>query len=159
MNNDLLKSAVSGVIGTTFMSLFSVLTSETKKEQFKEHQILSDLLKKVPLNKNNRLALGWIAHYLTGVSFNMANQAILNKLKTSPTFFNGLLLGALNGAVGIAIWKAVFEAHPSPPNINLKKYLAHLVLAHLVFASLANVSMKSVTKKSEKEPVHNLSTI
>ena len=151
MNNDLVKSAISSVIGTTFMTIFSIVTSEKKDRQFREPEILSKLLEVFPLNKSNRVALGWIAHYLTGMTFNMANQAILNKLKTSPTFFNGLLLGGFNGAIGVAIWKAIFEAHPSPPRISLNRYLAHLMFAHLIFAALANVSMKGVNKVSTKE--------
>jgi hypothetical protein len=157
MNDNLIKSAVSDIIGSTFMSLFSELITEKKQEQFKQHHILSHLIRKMPLNQDNRLAVGWIAHYLTGVSFNVANQTIINKLRTSPTFFNGLLLGALNGSAGIAIWKAAYEPHPSSPNIRLNKYLAHLVLAHLIFASLANVSMKGISNNQEKESATNLS--
>jgi len=155
MNNDLVKSALTGVIGTSVMSLFSIITSENKNKQFKEHEILSMLLKSFPLNKSNRVALGWILHYATGMSFSILNQKILKKLETSPTFFNGVLLGAVNGTIGIAIWKAIFEIHPSPPNINLKRYLAHLMIAHIVFAALSNVTMKGVSKK----PTPQLSTI
>jgi hypothetical protein len=151
MENNLAKSALTGVIGTTFMTIFSIITSEKKGRQFREHEILIKLLKAFPISKSNRVALGWIAHYLTGMTFNMANQAILKKLKTSPTFFNGLILGGLNGAIGIAVWKLIFETHPSPPKISLNRYLAHLMLAHLVFASLANLSMKGVSKESTKE--------
>lgn len=149
MTNDLVKSALTGVIGTSFMTLFSIITSEKKNRQFKEPEILGMLLKNLPINKGNRIAIGWIAHYLTGVAFNVVNQNILKKLHSSPTFFNGLLLGAVNGAVGVAIWKAIFEAHPNPPKISMNRYLAHLMLAHLIFAALSNVSMKKVTDQSE----------
>ncbi|HEX2935484.1 MAG TPA: hypothetical protein VHO72_09045, partial [Bacteroidales bacterium] len=139
MNNNLAKSAFSGVIGTTFMTLFSIFASEKRGRQFREPEILSMLLKDLPINKSKRIIIGWIAHYMVSVSFNMVNQKLLDKLQKSPTFLNGVLLGAVNGAVGLAIWKAIFEAHPSPPKIGLNRYLAHLFLAHLIFASLANV--------------------
>lgn len=150
MNNNLAKSAISGVMGTTFMTLFSIITSEKKNRQFREHEILSMLLKAFPVEKSNRVAIGWIAHYMTGVAFNTVNQSILRKLEKSPTFFNGLLLGAVNGTIGIAIWKTIFELHPNPPKISLNRYLAHLMLAHLVFASMANVTMKGVTPTHKK---------
>lgn len=151
MNNNLAKSAISGVTGTTFMTLFSIITSEKKNRQFREHEILSMLLKIFPLQKSNRVAIGWIAHYLTGVAFNTVNQNILAKLQKSPTFLNGLLLGALNGTIGIAVWKTIFMIHPNPPKISLNRYLAHLMLAHLVFASMANVTMKGISHKQTKE--------
>jgi len=153
MNNVLIKSAITGAIGTSFMTLLSIITSEQKGRQFREPEILGSLLKPLPLNKNSRLAIGWIAHYITGMGFNMVNQALLKKIKTSPTLFNGLLLGAANGAVGIAIWKAIFEVHPSPPRISQQKYLAHLLLAHIVFAAFSNISMKGMTNK----PAYKLS--
>jgi hypothetical protein len=151
MNNNLAKSAISGVMGTTFMTLFSIITSEKKNRQFREHEILSMLLKTFPIQKSNRVALGWLAHYMTGVAFNTINQYVLRKLQKTPTFFNGLMLGAANGAIGIAVWKTIFEIHPNPPKISLNRYLAHLMLAHLVFASMANVTMKRVTQAPTKE--------
>lgn len=146
MNSHVLKSAASSIPGTTGMTVFSILTSQKKHQQFREHEILSALLKIFPLNERTRNALAWTGHYGMGMAFNVINQQLLKKLKGSPTFLNGLLLGAVNGAIGITIWKIIFELHPSPPKINLNRYLAHLMIAHLVFAGLSNVSMKSADK-------------
>ncbi len=145
MSSQLLKSAVSSIPGTTGMTFFSILTSQKKNEQFREHEILSALLKIFHLNEKSRKTLAWAGHYGMGMSFNVVNQQILKKLKISPTLLNGVLLGAANGAVGIMIWKLIFKLHPSPPNINLNKYLAHLMIAHLVFAALSNISMKKAS--------------
>lgn len=146
MNSHVLKSAASSIPGTTGMTVFSILTSQKKHQQFREHEILSALLKIFPLNERTRNTLAWTGHYGMGMAFNVINQQLLKKLKGSPTFLNGLLLGAVNGAIGITIWKIIFELHPSPPKINLNRYLAHLMIAHLVFAGLSNVSMKSADK-------------
>jgi hypothetical protein len=143
MSSQILKSAASSVPGTTGMTIFSILTSQKKQEQFREHEILAALLKIFPLNDKARMTLAWAGHYGVGMAFNTINQQLLKKLKSSPTLLNGILLGAVNGAVGITIWKLIFMLHPSPPNINLNKYLSHLMIAHLVFGALSNFSMKS----------------
>ncbi|NJO69152.1 MAG: hypothetical protein HC830_07610 [Bacteroidetes bacterium] len=90
----------------------------------------------------------WAAHYSMGMAFGIANQIILRKTKANPTLLNGLLVGALNGAIGITVWKAIFEIHPSPPEINLKRHLGHLMLAHLVFAVLSNAGMRILDPKT-----------
>lgn len=150
MNTDLVKPALSGAIGTTCMTLFSIITSEKKKRQFREYEILTMLLKEFPVSKSNRVALGWIAHYLTGIAFNVANQKLLKLLKTKPTLLNGILLGVANGIIGIVIWKTIFKIHPSPPAISLNRYLPHLMLAHLIFGAFSNVSMRGSVEGSPK---------
>lgn len=149
MSAELLKPALSGAIGTTFMTVFSSLVSEKKKRQFREHELLSDLLNVFPIEKNNRIRLALAGHYSTGMAFNIANQWILRKMKAKPTLLNGILLGALNGAIGIAVWKTIFEIHPSPPKISLKRHLAHLLLAHLIFGTLSNAGMRILEQKSK----------
>lgn len=148
MKVELIKPALLGALGTTGMTLFSILTSEKKNQQFREHEILSLLMKPLPISKTNRVALGLIGHYLTGMGFNTVNQAFLKRIKKKPTFLNGLLLGAANGVVGIAIWSVIFKLHPNPPDINLRRYLGHLMLAHLVFGASSNLTMKGVSKNT-----------
>jgi hypothetical protein len=148
MTLDLVKPALAGAVGTTGMTLFSIVTSERKKHQFREHELLSELLKITPLSKNSHASMGWIGHFITEIIFNTINQNVLKAMKKRPDILNGLILGAVNGLVGIAIWKMIFELHPSPPKINLTRYLSHLMLAHLVFAVLSNVSTKGLVEKS-----------
>lgn len=150
MNLDLVKPALTGVFGTAGMTMFSEVTTQKKNHQFREHEILSELLKVAHLKKNNRLALGWAGHFMTGMVFNIINQRILKAITLKPSILNGLLFGAANGLVGIAIWKVIFELHPSPPKINLPRYLGHLMLAHLVFAVLSNISMNGMAEESLK---------
>jgi hypothetical protein len=150
MTSLLAKSAASSIMGTTGMTIFSILSSQKKNQQFREHEILAALLKILPINSRHRMALAWAGHYGMGMAFNMVNQLLLKKLKSSPTLLNGLLLGAANGVIGVTVWKTIFELHPSPPKINVNHYLSHLMLAHLVFAALSNVSMKSADKLSNK---------
>jgi hypothetical protein len=153
MNVDLVKPSLSGAIGTTCMTIFSVVSSEKKNRQFREHEILAKLLEVFPIDKTNRVALAWLGHFGMGMGFNTINQALLKSINKRPTFLNGLLLGAANGLVGIAVWKAIFALHPSPPKINLNRYLAHLMLAHLVFAAFSNISMKGITKNTTRAMV------
>lgn len=146
MNITIAKPAISGAIGTSFMTIFSALVSEKKNRQFREHKILKELLKIFPLENRNRSALAWVGHYTMGMAFNVINQYSLKKIKTPPTILNGILLGAINGIIGISIWKIIFAIHPSPPKIELNRYLAHLMLAHLVFATFSNISSNVVQK-------------
>lgn len=136
-------AAISGSIGTSGMTAYSVFASHNTQQQFKEHEILSELIKPItPFNKTLRDTIGWIGHYGMGIIFAYANLKYQQKRHLNPTLSRGALLGIVNGMIGITIWRIIFRLHPNPPDIHLRKYLMHLIFAHIVFGISTNLAAK-----------------
>lgn len=137
------RIVLASVTGTAFMSLFSYFVSERRKKQFKEPVILSALIRNTDtlqtVKKDRAHQLGWILHYLAGLSFSMAYDQIWRKTDSRPSLQNGIVFGGINGLVGILIWKSAIDAHPRPPLLDYKKYYSHLLAAHFVFGAFAAV--------------------
>lgn len=146
---NLFKTFLSGVLGTSTMTLFSYAASEKQHEQFKEPVLLHKLFRKGLLSlpgkrsgKGNRLD-GWLLHYIAGFLFSTAYDRIWNETKVAPTIPSGIVLGAISGLAGIAIWDLTFRMHPDPPKVNIKDYYKHLMAAHVVFGVFAALGYRA----------------
>lgn len=150
---------LSGIAGTTAMTVFSYQVSAKERKYFKEPEILNDLLygqeyvREEKKEKGRPLLPGFFAHYVTGLLFTTCYHLFWRK-KDVPkrAIVNGLTFGGAFGLQGIGIWKTVFTLHPNPPSgIDLRRYIGHLLLAHLVFgetvALTATLAEKSVGSK------------
>lgn len=130
------KILSSAIIGTSAMTLFSYLISESKNKNFSEPENLSQLIKRLPktsYSKSSADLTGWCAHYAVGILFVAFYNELWKDKKIKPSLTSGALLGAVSGLAGVAAWQSMFEIHPNPPAKNLKKYFGHLILAHVVF--------------------------
>src|SRR5690606_29266487 len=125
----------AGIVGTSAMTLFSYLVSETKNKNFREPELLCQLIERLPHKPSNLSAqiAGWGIHYAIGISFMACYSEIWERTGNKPTMASGALLGAANGLVGVTGWNLMFEAHPNPPAKELKPFFGHLILAHVVF--------------------------
>lgn len=132
---DPIRMLSSGSIGTSFMTLFSHLVSESEQEQFREPELLATLIENLHANikKEYAQSAGWVLHYLVGYMFAMIYQHVWKHTRTKPGFASGLVLGGISGVLAIAVWNTVFRLHPDPPRIDFKKYYIQLFIAHLVF--------------------------
>lgn len=141
---DISKIVTSGIGGTSLMSLFSYLVSGGKHKNFKEPEILGDLIQRVApaLSKQQANIGGWALHYAAGAAFTAIYDQIYEKTPLKPSVKSGAVLGALSGLAGIAVWRATIAAHPNPPLKNYKAYYAHLLLAHIFFGIAAAESYK-----------------
>ena len=135
----------SGVSGTSAMTLFSYLVSESEGKNFKEPEVLSELMMRLFPNADRNLTLpaGWALHYAMGFTFCAAYRLLWKHTPLKPTLKTGLIFGALSAVVGVSVWKTVFRYHPNPPNIHIKDYYRHLIIAHLVFGAVAALGDKS----------------
>lgn len=135
------KILLSGITGTSAMTLFSYWVSESKNKNFSEPEILSQLMKRFPTNitKTQADIAGWCIHYAIGIVFALMYYETWKISKTKPTIPSGALLGALSGLAGIAAWQITFAVHPNPPAKNLKKYFGHLLIAHIVFGIFSTI--------------------
>src|SRR5690606_37982455 len=134
-----------GIVGTSAMTLFSYLGSERKNRNFKEPELLGQLIERLPIKSSNQSAhiAGWGIHYAIGISFMVCYSKIWALRSIKPTLSSGALLGAVNGLVGVTGWKLMFEAHPNPPAKELKPFFGHLILAHVVFGVFNVIGYKS----------------
>jgi hypothetical protein len=140
---------LSGAIaGTSVMTLYSYLLSESKNKQFREPELLAILLKRLfpRINKSTTRMEGWMLHYLVGLFFTSIYDRVWRKTK-GPSLSSALLLGAISGVVGISVWKKTFDLHPEPPLIEFKKYYGQLLVAHLVFGAFTALGYQVAGKK------------
>lgn len=144
---DSAKIATAAVTGTSAMTLFSYIISENKNKQFREPEILAQLIQRLFPNHHKIIthAEGWFLHYAVGTMFCIAYDQLWKGKK--PTLSSGVLLGALCGLVGITVWKATLTLHPNPPAIDFKKYASHLLVAHLIFGGVSALGYRLLDKK------------
>lgn len=129
------KILISGIVGTSAMTLFSYLVSRSKNRNFREPELLGDLIYRLPVSTSKPSAqlAGWGIHYAIGILFVACYSELWEQTKLKPTLTSGAMLGAANGVVGATGWKLMFKAHPNPPAKDLEPYLGHLIPAHVVF--------------------------
>ena len=132
------------------MTLFSYSMGFVRKKNFREPELLNELLKRLD-PKSTLITLpfaGWFIHYLVGLLFIFLYQLFWHFSGSQPTLTNGILLGALNGIVGILGWQFTFYVHPNPPQIDFKEYYIQLFFAHIIFGASASIAFSSLTNLS-----------
>ncbi len=148
------KILSSALVGTTAMTVFSLIISAPKNKNFSEPANLSQLIKKLPetnLSKSSAAISGWLAHYAIGIIFVAFYNELWKTRKVKPTLTSGALLGIGSGLAGIAAWQGMFKMHPNPPKKNLKKYFGHLLLAHIVFGVFSTITYKLVASQQSPD--------
>jgi hypothetical protein len=146
---------LSGIAGTSLMTLFSYLVSETNKENFREPELLGKLLHRAlqTETKENSHFAGWNLHYLVGVMFAFAYSRIWEKTTIKPSVKSGSILGLVSGILGMTIWKICFTIHPNPPKINFKKYYGHLLITHVIFGVFTAIAYKLSSHREKRRPI------
>lgn len=138
------KILFSAFMGTSAMTLFSYLLSESENKNLREPEILGQLIHRLPneVSKKSAINKGWVAHYSIGFFFVTLYHQLWKREHIQPSIASGTLLGTASGIVGVGVWKTIFEVHPSPPAKDLKFYLSHLIVAHAVFGVFSAISYK-----------------
>ncbi|QEC74748.1 hypothetical protein [Mucilaginibacter ginsenosidivorax] len=140
---------VSGIAGTSFMTLFSYLVSLADGENFSEPERLGQLVGRLipKLDEKQSQALGWLGHYGVGLLFSLVYVELWREGKIKPDWKTNLCLGGISGLIAVAIWKSTFKMHPLPPKLNFDKYYLQLVPAHVIFALFARIGYQLIRKK------------
>lgn len=150
---------MSGALGTSTMTLFSYAAARKKDKQFEEPVLLHKLFRRGlsslsdKINGGGDRFDGWLLHYIAGFLFSTAYDRIWKETKVAPTVTSGVLLGAISGLAGIAIWNLTFKMHPDPPDVDRKGYYKHLMAAHVIFGMFAALGYRlpdGVVKKGEE---------
>lgn len=135
------KILVAGVIGTTFMTLYSYWRSKKENEQYVEPVMLNKLIQKSetlpPIEDEDTHPVGWGLHYAAGVAFVAAYWLIWRRALQKPTPLRIAVTGSVSGIVGILVWKVLFASHHNPPYNNRTGYYRQLFVAHIIFSLTA----------------------
>jgi hypothetical protein len=150
--NQVSKTAIAAVTGTTFMTANSYLMSEIFGENFREPQHLATMIGRLApkLSKYAKYIAGWGAHYAMGFVFAAIYVELWETHKIKHSIANGIILGLISGILGFLIWKGTFKAHPLPPLLNFDHYYLQRIPAHVVFAVFATIAYRLIKSTSEK---------
>jgi len=146
------KILVAGIIGTTFMTMFSYLIADKEDEQYREPELLNSLIdrsKYLPAISNKKThPAGWCAHYLVGILFMISYRILWYNALRRPSIVKSIIIGAASGGIGILSWKIFFSQHDNPPHNYRYGYYRQLFFAHIVFSSFAIMSYKQLSPTS-----------
>ncbi|MBD1367559.1 hypothetical protein IDJ77_27370 [Mucilaginibacter sp. ZT4R22] len=151
--NKLQKTALSGFIGTSFMTASSELMSVLVGENFREPDHLETMIARLAphRSKQTKKIAGWGAHYAMGFVFAAVYVELWETRKIKHSLKNGLILGVVSGVLGYLIWKGTFKAHPLPPWINYSHYYLQRIPAHIVFAVFATITYRFIKANETEE--------
>jgi hypothetical protein len=156
--NRIEKIALSGFMGTNFMTASSALMSVVFGENFREPNHLETMIGRLAphLSKHAKKIAGWGAHYAMGFVFAAVYVELWETKKIKHNFKNALILGAVSGVLGFLIWKGTFKAHPLPPWINYDHYYLQRIPAHIVFAVFATITYRLIKEVEDKQGTTDL---
>lgn len=124
------------IVATTCMTGFSYLFSTLLNENFKEPQLLAELLGKV-VKRKLPLWVGWLLHYLTGIVFLGVLIVAYSLIPVEVSILWGIAFGALLGGIGIVMWKGLYQLANSDPPTHKQLFHLQLLIAHIIFAMAA----------------------
>lgn len=138
------NSIAAATAGTTMMTLFSYMVSMVADKNFSEPEHLTTMLYRLApgMSKKQARLAGWGAHYAVGLLFVLVYRELWKTGKIKKSVLNGVILGALSGALAVLVWKGTLKAHPLPPWIDFTNYYIQLVPAHIVFAVCATLTSR-----------------
>lgn len=131
------------------MSLYSYLISEIEKANYREPEVLAQLLRRLVKTSSGRslsLPAGWVIHYGVGFVFAYGYELIWKHTELKPSSRNGALLGFISGLIGVAGWHTIFTHHPDPPPKRLLPYYRHLIVAHMLFGVVVALAYSQKSK-------------
>jgi hypothetical protein len=138
------NTLIAATAGTTLMTLFSYLVSLAADKNFSEPEHLGTMIHRFIPGKSKKATqvAGWGAHYAVGLLFVLVYRELWNNGKIKRSIKNGVILGALSGALAVLVWKTTLKIHPAPPWIDFTNFYIQLVPAHIVFAVCATLTSR-----------------
>jgi len=128
---------LAGIVGTTAFTAFSYLVSKTMDKNFKEPRLLGKMVDDIMpgMQEKESQFTGWLIHYLTGVAFAGAYNALIDSTGIKPSVRNGVIAGAVSGFPAGLLWDTSLKLHPTPPRKRTANYYLHLALGHAIFGA------------------------
>jgi hypothetical protein len=153
------KVIIAGLVGTSFMTLYSYLKAKREKQEYVEPVLLNKLVdnaQNLPeVDDNDTHPIGWGLHYATGIAFMGAYYVLWKTVLLRPTPARIIIVGTVSGAVGITVWKLMFSQHKNPPKNYRYGYYRQLLIAHIIFSLAGIVTYKALNSNSEQSEKQN----
>lgn len=136
MVQEILIIILATLAGTTVMTAFSYLASESFNKLWKEPVLLNLVTSKakIEFSPKRKSIFGWFVHYLIGLAFVLIYHLLWKTSFADPTWFCGLIFGIISGLIGIFSWFFLFKIPTEKPKIKIKQYYLQLFFAHIFFA-------------------------
>lgn len=136
MVQEIITIIIATLAGTSVMTAFSYLASESFNKLWKEPVLLNLVASKakIEFSPRRKSLFGWLVHYLIGLAFVLIYHFIWKTSYADPTWFCGLIFGILSGLIGIFSWFFLFKIPTEKPKIKVKQYYLQLFFAHIFFA-------------------------
>jgi hypothetical protein len=144
------KIFISSLVATGGMTLFSFLLSKAVNKQFLEPALLNQLVFFRQKERKEHDATGYVIHYGVGLFFTIIYRWLWKKNPSTLQNPGSVVLGFINGIIGLTVWQLTFLMHPSPPRIDKKNYHMQLLAAHVVFGLLNGWSYRKLKQGSLK---------
>jgi hypothetical protein len=142
------KIAITSLMATGGMTLFSYLLSKVVKKQFLEPALLNQLVFFRQKQRKEHHATGYLMHYAVGLFFTSLYRWLWKRNPSSQRNSVNLGLGFFNGIIGMMGWQLTFLMPPAPPRVDRKKYHIQLLAAHVVFGFLNGWSYRKLKQGS-----------
>ncbi len=133
---EVVQIAIAAAAGTSVMTAFSYLASESFGRLWKEPVLLNLVTAKAKtdFSPKRKSVFGWIIHYAIGLAFVLCYHLIWKYSDARPTWACGLFFGAGSGLLGICSWSFLFRLPAEKPKIGIRQYYLQLFIAHIFFA-------------------------
>jgi len=135
---EFIEIIIAALAGTSAMTLFSYLISETFRKLYKEPLLLEFLMSSLDfqLSGRQKTIVSWSLHYFIGLLFVFLFYLPiwLESDWYEVTIESGLIFGCIAGGVGIAGWNIMFRLSPMDPPVDTGGYYLQLFFAHIIFA-------------------------
>ncbi len=146
------KIIIAGVVGTTFMTLYSYLKARKERQEYVEPVLINKLIDnsdKAQIDNTKSHPAGWGLHYATGIGFIAAYYFLWKKALHHPTPYRIAATGVVSGGVGIVVWKLLFARHDNPPRNYRFGYYKQLLIAHIIFSIAGIATYKALDKHNK----------
>ncbi|MCB7480558.1 hypothetical protein [Christiangramia sediminis] len=127
---------IFSILATLLMTAFSYVCTMLTGNNFREPELLNQLINtsRIPLKAGKKSVLGWLLHLLIGFVFGVIMSLVWDFFELSSYLIFGLISGIIAGVLGILGWQVMFYLNPQPPDIDLNKFYAQLIVAHVIFS-------------------------